>query len=232
MALRRVYVDWLTEERAGVEGARAHHLARVVRLKPGESVEVSDKERLFEAEVETAAAKEVIFRLVRGLPARRSPVELEVHLAIIKFPRFEWALEKLTELGVAAIVPIAAERSDRGLVKAAGKRLERWLAVVEEAAQQSRRLAPPEITATMPLADALARPAAQRIFLDFEAPPLREVVQPGDSALLIGPEGGWTDAEREAALAAGVRPASFGDTVLRAETAAIAAAASLLHRPG
>ena len=231
MALRRVYVDWLADGRAGVEGARAHHLARVVRLKPGERVEVSDRERLFEAEVEAASGKEVVFHLDRALSAPKSSVRLEVHLAVIKFPRFEWALEKLTELGVAAIVPIAADRSDRGLIQAAAKRLARWQAVAEEAAQQSRRLAPPEITAPLTITDALARPARLRIFLDFDAPPLREIASVQDrTALFIGPEGGWSDAERTSALAAGALPASFGETVLRTETAAIAAAAWNLLR--
>lgn len=231
MALRRVFVDWLAEGGAGVEGARAHHLSRVVRLKKGEQVEVSDKESLFEAEVEAASAKEVLFRLGRAIPVSKPAAVLEVGLAVIKFPRFELAVEKLTELGVAAIVPVAAERSDRGLVQAASKRLDRWRAIAEEAAQQSRRLAPPDLLEPLLLADALARPADLRLFLDFDAPPLREAASAGagSTALFIGPEGGWTEAEREAALAAGAVAASFGETILRAETAAIAAAACLAH---
>jgi 16S rRNA (uracil1498-N3)-methyltransferase len=227
MALRRVFVDWLAEGRAGVEGARAHHLSRVVRLKKGEQVEVSDRESLFEAEVEAASAKEVRFRLTRALPVSKPAAVLEVGLAVIKFPRFELAVEKLTELGVATIVPVAAERSDRGLVQAAAKRLDRWRTIAEEAAQQSRRLAPPEILEPLSLAEALARPADLRVFLDFDAPPLRETAHAPACgvALLIGPEGGWTLAEREAALAVGAIAASFGETVLRAETAALAAAA-------
>ena len=229
MALRRVFVDWLNDGRAGVEGARAHHLARVVRLKSGETVEVSDKERLFEAEAEAVSGKEVVFRLKRQLEAPKLPAHLEVHLAIVKFPRFELAVEKLTELGVAAIIPIAAERSDRGLVRAAEKRLERWQSIAEEAAQQSRRLAPPEVLEPLSLADALARPVEQRIILDFGAPPLREILGGGRAALLIGPEGGWTETEQRRALDCGARVASLGYTVLRAETAAIAAAACAIH---
>jgi 16S rRNA (uracil1498-N3)-methyltransferase len=231
MALRRVYVDWLAGGRAGVEGARAHHLARVVRLKEGERVEISDKENLFEAEVEAASAKDVLFRVTHSLPVSKPSVILEVGLAVIKFPRFELAVEKLTELGAAAIVSVAAERGDRGLVKAAEKRLDRWRTIAEEAAQQSRRLAPPDIVGPLALAEALARPAELRVFLDFDAPPLREAAKPGPGSisLLIGPEGGWTGAEREAALAAGAVAASFGESVLRAETAAIAATAWIVQ---
>ncbi|MCB9384305.1 MAG: 16S rRNA (uracil(1498)-N(3))-methyltransferase [Bryobacterales bacterium] len=224
--MRRVFVDWLTAESAGVEGARAHHLARVVRLKPGEAVEVSDTQRLFEAEAEAVSGKEVVFRLTRELATPEQTPALEVHLAVIKFPRFELAVEKLTELGVAAIVPVAAERSDPGLVRAAAKRAERWRAIAEEAAQQSRRLGPPEIGEPVMLLEALRRPVEQRIFLDFAAPALREVRQAGTAALLIGPEGGWTDDERRMAERAGAVAASFGGTVLRAETAAIAGVAA------
>jgi 16S rRNA (uracil1498-N3)-methyltransferase len=230
MALRRIYVDWLADDKAGVGGDRAHHLARVVRLKPGEQVEVSDRKRVFEATVGAVSSKEVAFRLDRELAASEASTKLEVALAIIKFPRFEWALEKLTELGVDVVVPVAAERSDRGLIQAAAKRHDRWRAIAEEAAQQSRRLAPPEITGPLALSDALARAADLRIFLDFEAPPLREVAKPYHCAmLLIGPEGGWTDAERQLASGSGALGASFGATVLRAETAAIASAAMLTH---
>lgn len=231
MALRRVFVDWIAEGSAGVEGARAHHLARVVRLKAGEQVEVSDYKRLFEAEVETTSGKEVVFRVTQELDPPRPGAPVEVHLAIIKFPRFELAVEKLTELGVAAIVPVAAERSDKGLVRASAKRVERWRAIAEEAAQQSRRMAPPEVAEPAALAEALARPAGRRIFLDFDAPPLREIAaaKTHATALLIGPEGGWTEAERADAIRAGAVAASFGRTVLRAETAAIAAAATALH---
>lgn len=232
MALRRIFVDWLLEERAGVEGARAHHLARVVRLKVGEAVEVSDYRRLFEAEIESVAGKEVVFRLTKEMETPEPAARLEVHLAIVKFPRFEMAVEKLTELGVAAIVPVAAERSDAGLVRAAAKRVERWRAIAEEAAQQSRRMAPPEVSAPVSVAEALARPAERRVLLDFGAPALREAFRAGSAALLVGPEGGWTDGERRAALAAGAVAASFGWTVLRAETAALAAAAMFVGLKG
>ncbi len=225
--MRRVFVDWLDGESAGVEGARAHHLARVVRLRVGERVEASDHERLFEAEAEAVSGKRVTFRLLGPREAPATGPRIELSLAVIKFPRFELALEKLTELGADAIVPVAAERSDKGLVRAAAKRTERWRAIVEEAAQQARRMAPPEVAAPASLAEALARPAEQRILLDFEAPPLRECVRPGPATLLVGPEGGWAAEERRAALATGAVRATLGPTVLRAETAAIAAASAV-----
>jgi 16S rRNA (uracil1498-N3)-methyltransferase len=158
-----------------------------------------------------------------------------LYLAVIKFPRWEWALEKVTELGVRSIHPLAADHSEVGLVQAASKRLGRWRKIAEEAAQQSRRLGPPEVGAVITPAEALARPAGARLPLDFEAPPLREALPApvADSAsslaLFVGPEGGWSDAERRAWESAGLAAASLGHNVLRAETAAIAAVALIAH---
>src|SRR4029077_8157519 len=86
-------------------------------------------------------------------------------LAIYKFDRMEWALEKLTELGATIIVPVIARRTDAGLAKAAAKRVERWRRIAQEAAEQSRRLEPPEILAPMRLKDAVATSALTRVVL-------------------------------------------------------------------
>jgi len=234
MALRRVFVDGLDAGRAWATGDRAHHLHRVARLRPGEPVEVSNYERLFRAEVAAASNAEVVFDLVDELEPSRPAVAIEAHAALVKFPRLEWALEKAVELGVAAFVPVAAARSEKGLVKAAAKRVERWRKIAEEAAQQSRRLAPPETCEPYTLSEALARPADLRLWLDFEGEPLWRVLDeappPERVALLVGPEGGWDDAEREAARRAGCRPVRLGATVLRAETAVVAALAAVAAR--
>ena len=235
MALRRVFADSIEDGLARVEGDRARHLYKVARLAPGEAVEVSDGVQAYAAVVERASARRVDFRLGAQLAAPPPRVGVELHLAVIKFPRWEWALEKATELGVEAIAPIAAERSDRGLLSAAEKRVERWRKIAEEAAQQARRLASPEVTQPLSLAAALRRPADLRLLLDFDAPLLREhtartaLSPPARVALLVGPEGGWSEAERQAALEAGCLPAAFGRAVLRSETAAVAAAAALGH---
>jgi len=228
MALRRVFVDGVNDGRAVAGGPRAHHLARVVRMKVGETVEVSDGIEAWTAVAESVGPKEVVFTTVELLPAPAAAARLELHLALIKLPRFEWALEKATELGVSAIVPIAAERSDGGLVKAAPKRVERWERIAEEAAQQSRRLAAPAIDAPVTLAAALDRPAELRCFIDFTgAEPAAGLIKGLGSAatvaIFVGPEGGWSDEELALARNAGTEAISLGPNVLRSETAALAA---------
>jgi 16S rRNA (uracil1498-N3)-methyltransferase len=201
-------------------------------MKAGETVEVSDGVEAWTAVAESISPREVVFKTSELLPAPAVAARLELHLALIKLPRFEWAIEKAAELGVSAIVPVAAERSDGGLLKAAGKRVERWERIAEEAAQQARRLGPPAIESPLGLAEALARPAAARVFVDFsgEEPSSGMLATaPGAVAVLVGPEGGWTDEELALARAAGAAPIALGSGVLRSETAAAAALSILGH---
>ena len=232
MALRRVFVESIRGARARVRGPRAHHLRRVVRLRVGELVEISDRERLFLAAVSRSTGEEVEFEIRESLAQPASAPSIVLMMAVIKFTRLEWTIEKATELGVSSIVPVAADRCEARLIQAAGQRRERWLRIAEEAAQQSRRLAPPSIEPPMPLLEAFPKHDTQlAIILDTDCPPLRKAVaefqmktqptQLNSAVLLVGPEGGWTDAERAAAHSAGYRRASLGNLILRSETAAI-----------
>ena len=156
MSLRRVFVDRVAAGKASVSGGRAHHLARVARLQQDERVEVTDHEKLYTARVTAIRGDLVEFAIddeIKPPPPGR-PVRLL--LSIIKFARFEWAIEKTTELGVTSIVPLLAARSERGLAVAAGKRTERWRRIADVAAQQARRMAPPMIAQPTDLAQALA----------------------------------------------------------------------------
>ena len=236
MALRRVFVDSIAADVARVEGARAHHLHRVARLAAGERVEISDQKRAFSAVVKSARADLVEFDVQQELDPPGREIDVVLLLSIITFSRFEWAIEKATELGVHTIVPLVAERSDRRLVAAAMKRTGRWRKIACEAAQQSRRLTQPEIENPVEFRAALAKyQAPVRLFCDTDSPPLRQLLdeRPFDSgsqpALLLfaGPEGGWSGQEREAAGEAGLTPVSLGSLILRTETAALAALACL-----
>lgn len=231
--LRRVFVSSIEDGVAVIRGDRARHLARVVRIRPGEGLEVSDGRRIFAGEVESAGAAEVIVRLQQEVePPAPSPA-VELLASITKFPRWEMGLEKAVEAGASAVIPVVAARTDGGLAKAASKRLERWRLIAEEAAQQSRQLAAPQVFEPMPFAAALERAAALRVFLDFDGDPLPAILADGAFtpeerlAVLVGPEGGWSEDERSAAAAAGWRFARLGDTTLRAETAAIVGTAFL-----
>ena len=216
-----------------MEGEAAHHLGRVLRAQAGQLYELSDGERVYLGRVEKAGRDKVEFALLEELPARPSSLNVTLLLSVVKFDSFEWAIEKATELGVDTIVPLAAGRSEKVLLAAAGKRAERWKKILLEASQQSRRVRVPSLLALEKPEQAFgARQEGLRVMLSerAEAPPFRKVIgslEAKHAVLAIGPEGGWTDAEFEEAARVGFREASLGKLVLRTETAVIAALASL-----
>lgn len=229
---RRFFVDEVRNGHAEIAGEEAQHLTRVLRVEAGQRFEISDNRNAWLAEVETARKQQVVFRTLEKLPAPPEEAHITLLAALIKFDHFEWMIEKATELGVDTIVPFAAARSERGLEAAAPKRLERWRRIAVEASQQSRRAHLPEISEPAPFKDARKAPVDFRFVLDEDpdAPPvfsaLPPVRKPTDRiAILLGPEGGWTDAER--AQFGDWTRVSLGPRILRAETAAIAALAVL-----
>jgi 16S rRNA (uracil1498-N3)-methyltransferase len=226
-------VEQFVGESAVMEGEAAHHLGRVLRAQTGQLYELSDGERVWLGRIESVGRDRVQFALVEELPAVQPSVDVTLLLAVVKFDAFEWAIEKATELGVSTIVPLAAERSEKALLTAAAKRAERWKKILLEASQQSRRVRVPALgEAAKPESAFATRKDGLRVMLSERAAasPLRKVLegQPAKKAVMaIGPEGGWTDAEFEAARSCGYLEASLGRLILRAETAVIAALASL-----
>ena len=226
MALRRVYVDSVDGGEALVRGAAARHLAKVARLRVGEAVEVSDQKRAYSAETASCSPAEVRFRVVGALPDPASPPCLDAALAIVKFQRFEWAVEKLAELGVRSVTPVVAARSDDRLVSGTPSRLERWRRIAFEAAQQARRLAAPSVHVPTALDRfLLAEREGARLLAQPGGPPVATRYRGGAATLLVGPEGGWTGEEHRSAVEQGFEPVGLGGTVLRSETAAVALAA-------
>jgi 16S rRNA (uracil1498-N3)-methyltransferase len=236
LARRRFYVDEIRHGAAELHGDEAQHLKRVLRAEPGQRYEISDARSAWLAEITEARKDRIVFRVLEPAPSAAMPVRVDVLAAIIRFERFEWIVEKATELGVESVVPVEAVRTEKGLFEAARKRVERWRRVAREAGQQSRRLAPPRVLDPVRFPSALAHAAGLRVFLDEAAgvPPLLHALapvpaapaapeDPAEVALLIGPEGGWTEDERTRAISAGWLPASLGPNILRAETAAVAA---------
>lgn len=232
---RRFFVDQFSGDAAIIAGDTAHHLGRVLRAQPGQVYELSDGQRVRLGRIEKVARDRVEFVLLEEIPADQSKLDIALLLSVVKFDAFEWAIEKATELGVSTIIPLAAERSEKALLAAAGKRSERWKKILVEASQQSRRVSVPTLQSVAQPAQAFSGYAdsAVKIMLSERAgaPSMRRVLA-GDSAcaqaiLSIGPEGGWTDVEFAAAHALGFREASLGTLILRAETAVIAALASI-----
>ena len=229
MSHRRFFVPEVRRGVAELTGSDAEHLVRVLRAEVGHVYEISDNRDVYLAEVTTARKSVVTFQVTEKLPATPPAAHIALCAALIKFDRFEWLLEKATELGVAAIQPFEAARSERGLAQAALKRITRWERIGIEASQQSRRAHLPLIAKASRFPDAVRIEANVRLLLDEseQAPPLLNVIPdqrgPEDKiALLLGPEGGWTAEERNQAIDVGWTPCSLGETVLRAETAGIA----------
>ncbi|MBZ5630284.1 MAG: 16S rRNA (uracil(1498)-N(3))-methyltransferase [Acidobacteriia bacterium] len=233
MSRRRWIADEVSGDRAFLLDRNAEHLARALRVRVGQEFEVSTGDAVRLGRVVRVADDRVEFEL-GGRVAQKDPAHITLLLAIFKFDRMEWAIEKATELGASEIVPVIARRTDAHLAAAAGKRVERWRRIAHEAAQQSRRVSPPEIVAPRALKSALAVESELRILLSESecGIALKQAIDGnwrlefGNSlALAVGPEGGWTADEIADVTAAGWTSASLGNTILRAETAAIAALA-------
>jgi 16S rRNA (uracil1498-N3)-methyltransferase len=230
MTRRRWIADQVRGNRAMLVGEHAAHLARVLRAQAGQEFDIAADGVVRRGRILSVSENRVEFQL--GEEVESAPVaQVTLALAIIKFDRMEWAIEKCTELGVARIVPFVARRTDAHLAAAAGKRVERWRRIAHEASEQARRVAPPEIADPVKLRDVLALPGERRIVLSEveTSVSLREVSREGSTLVLaIGPEGGWTNEELQAFAEAGWKAAALGPTILRAETAAIAGIAVLI----
>ncbi len=225
-----------------LSGPEGRHAATVRRLRPGERVDVGDGAGLVAECVVTAHSGRGLELAVLELAvlARREvpppdPV-ITVVQAIPKGDRGELAVEEMTEVGVDRIVPWAAARSVPVWQAERGARsLAKWRATAREAAKQSRRAWLPEVTQPASAADvaAVIAKAACAVVLDPDAAAGLGDLRPpdsGDLVLVVGPEGGITEAENAAFLAAGAHVRRLGPTVLRTSTAGPVAAAILLSR--
>ena len=225
---RRCWIaDEVTGSRAALTGANARHLARVLRARIGQEFNVVAGERVHRARVTTVQEDRVEFDLGEGV-AREAAPEVTILLAVFKFDRMEWVIEKLTELGATRVVPVITQRTDPHLARAAAKRAERWRRIARQAAQQSRRAAAPEVTEPLALREALAQAQGRRVVLaeTEHGRTLKDALTAGEAVTLaVGPEGGWSEAELRQFAEAGWTAASLGAGILRAETAAIAALA-------
>ena len=235
---RRFFVDHFDAGSAALRGDAAEHLGRVLRAEQGQLYELSDGSsvwlgRIDRVALSKAGKSEIYFELIARIPVCEPQLQLNLLLSIVKFDRFEWCLEKATELGVAEITPLAAARTDKAFVAAAAKRHTRWEKILVESAQQARRIRPPALRGATRPADAFAETSGSLKILLSEredAESIRDVLgdaQAKSAVLAIGPEGGWIDDEIAAARAAGFAEASLGENILRTETAVIAALAIL-----
>ncbi len=218
----------------------ARHARDALRLGPGSALRVFDgRGSEFEATIAEVSRRRVTVDVGAAVaPRPESPLRVQLCLPPLKADRFEWALEKAVELGVHAIVPLATERGDAAAQRALrGARPDRWLRVMAAAAEQCGRATLPDVLPATRLAEVLSAPLdGVRVLLAETDParPLRDCVPQGATRiqLIVGPAGGFTTIEREAARAAGCAEAGLGPRILRAETAAIAALALLQAERG
>lgn len=230
MTRRRWIADEVSGNQAALVGPHAAHLAVVLRARVGQCFDVAAGETLRSGRITSVTPERVEFELGEEIPALATP-NISLLLAIFKFDRMEWAIEKCAELGVARIIPVIARRTDSHLVRAAGKRVERWRRIGQQASEQSRRTTVVIVKDPMKLKDAASLTAPTCIVLaeSERQVMLKDALQshsPSDELLLaVGPEGGWSEDEIGIFSQAGWISASLGSTILRAETAAIAATA-------
>jgi len=239
---RRWIADEVHGKRAVLTGEHASHLSRVLRAQVGQEFDIATGDAVRRGTITSVSDERVEFALGEEVAVKPS-ASVTLVLAIFKFDRMEWAIEKCTEIGVARIIPVVARRTEAHLASAAVKRHERWLRLARQAAEQSRRVAPPEILAPVKLKELGGSGVlpGSAVGIDTRVPrivlaesemktALRDVLPASGSeaVLAVGPEGGWSDDELRWFSESGWTAASLGETILRAETAAIVATALAL----
>ena len=187
MTRRRWIADETSGNRAALVGAHADHLVRVLRVRTGQEFDIACGSEVRRGRVCAIEDGRVEFELGEEVVPTVAGLALTLALAVFKFDRMEWAIEKCTELGVERIVPVIAQRSDAHLAAAAGKRVERWQRIAREAAEQSRRDAPPQIASPVKVKEAVVLPVQRESCL-------RNLRRKGDSRRW------WPTIPRERAL--------------------------------
>jgi len=219
---RRFLVSSLDSDAVRLSSEEAHHLVDVLRLSEGAEVSLFDgKGDAARAKVHRIAGREVELRLLGPEPSRESPLSLTLAVSPPKGDRMSFLIEKLTELGVARVIPLETERGRTA------RNLERWRRIAIEACKQSGRSRSPEVSPPRGYEEVLSEEGTL-LAAHPGAPPLSA---PRKDAIvaLIGPEGGWSDRELALFASRGVTLFGLGPRTMRTETAAIAAATLLQY---
>jgi len=230
MTRRRWLPDRIEGDYASLLGPHADHLSRVLRAEIGQQYDITTPTGVRTGRIISVKEGCVDFLLGDYLPDEQAATpDITLALAIFKFDRMEWAIEKCTELGVTRIIPCIAARTEKHLSQAAQKRAERWRRLVTQASEQSRRATPPHLADPITFDQLMADDSPTRIVLSESetALTLGSALAQAHSRLIlaIGPEGGWTTGELKKFAGSTWKSATLGSTILRAETAAIAALA-------
>lgn len=238
--MHRFFVDpqILQGDRVVLPAAQAHQIRNVLRLRAGSAILVLDNSGTeYEVILRQVDKQQVVGEAIAKRPSPNEPtVHLTLYQALMKRDKFEWVLQKGTEIGVSQFVPIVTQRSLVQDIEIKEGKLFRWQKIITEAAEQSRRGCIPELHPAQTLAQALAEHPPKPGLIAWEeeeALTLRKALaggeRPSHISLFIGPEGGFATEEVEAAQAAGLQAITLGKRILRAETAALVASALVLH---
>jgi 16S rRNA (uracil1498-N3)-methyltransferase len=247
--------NWFEGDKVTLRGALVHQIRDVLRLTPGDAVVVLDDSGWeYEVQLNTVEQEQAIGQIQKKVLARTEPrAKITLYQSLLKGDKFEWVLQKGTELGIVEFVPIVCDRCVIGNVDDVSKaKLERWHKIILEAAEQSKRARLPRLQ--MPLLFAQACERARRadlalLFWEEERTrSLRSMLTEQDSlpvtahgktssmrkpfsiSIFVGPEGGLTAREVDQARRYGLAPVSLGPRILRAETAALAAVTMILYQ--
>lgn len=237
----------MRKEEVFLSGYQARQIHQVLRLRPGDKITVLDNEGWeYEVELQATRTDQVSGRVVSSWQVASEPrLHLTLYQSMLKQDRFEWIVQKGTELGVSSFVPMVTERSVVRLSKLKRNKMVRWQRIIREAAEQSGRGFLPTLSQPVDFASAVAEiqpdslamipwtgEKAGTIAAMLGAQSGENASPPAQIALFLGPEGGFSTAEIELARSGGIAPITLGPRILRAETAAIVAATLTLHEAG
>ncbi len=234
----RFFIDGTADGRAYIAGADALHIAKALRMRPGEALTLCDgKGTDFDGVLETVTDRQVTVRISASRPSQAEPtLAVTLYQGLPKGDKMDWIVQKAVELGVTAVVPVATRRSVARLEGKADKKQERWQRIAAEAAGQCGRGMLPSVERPLSWSQALSRLSGEPALVFYEGGgrPLRELVTPSTRRLsvFVGPEGGFDPEEIDAIRRQGGGVATLGPRILRCETAPLAALTLLMHLSG
>lgn len=234
----RFFIDGTADGRAYIAGADALHIAKALRMRPGEALTLCDgKGTDFDGVLETVTDRQVTVRISASRPSQAEPtLAVTLYQGLPKGDKMDWIIQKAVELGVTAVVPVATRRSVTRLEGKADKKQERWQRIAAEAAGQCGRGMLPSVERPLSWSQALSRLSGEPALVFYEGGgrPLRELVTPSTRRLsvFVGPEGGFDPEEIDAIRRQGGGVATLGPRILRCETAPLAALTLLMHLSG
>lgn len=249
MSRHRFFINrqQIRKDEAFLSGYQARQIHQVLRLRAGDRITVLDNEGWeYEIELQSARPDHVSGRVIKSWQVESEPrLHLTLYQSMLKKDRFEWIVQKGTELGVSSFVPMVTERSVVRHNRLKRNKMVRWQRIIREAAEQSGRGFLPTLSQPVDFATAVEeiQPGAlamipwtgegeATIATIVRARYAQDASPPGQIALFLGPEGGFSDDEIERARSADILPITLGPRILRAETAAIVAATLTLQAAG